>query len=106
MGYAHGQLLKPQVQEIIPGFMDHVKSELDQYVKFLPKDIRGMIEQFGIDTVLDITYEMTRLVYHNSTDVLLQSARLLIAAKAVNILTFKVFLLILGNILQIISLRR
>ncbi len=66
MGYAHGLLLKTQVQEILPQFMDHVKSELDQYLKFLPQDIRGMVEQFGIDTVLDITHELTKLALSNA----------------------------------------
>ena len=62
MGYAHGQLLKEQVQEMLPAFMKHVESEADQYIQFLPKDVRDMVEKLGLDAVLDITHIFTEYV--------------------------------------------
>ena len=59
MGYAHGQLLQSQIQKMLPAFMKHVESEVDQYVKFLPEDVRGVIEQLGLDAVLDMTHLLT-----------------------------------------------
>lgn len=60
MGYAHGQLLKDQVQEMLPAFMKHLENELDQYVKYLPKDLQRMLEKDSLDTVLDLTHDMTK----------------------------------------------
>ena len=62
MGYAHGQLLKSQIQKLIPAFMTHVEEEIDQYIKFLPKDLQNMIAKLGLDAVLDLTHELTKLV--------------------------------------------
>lgn len=60
MGYAHGQLLKSQIQKLIPAFMTHVEEEVDQYIKFLPKDLQNMIAKLGLDAVLDLTHELTK----------------------------------------------
>ena len=62
MGYAHGQLLRSQVQEMLPAFMEHVESEVDQYLKLLPEDLRTMVEKLGLDGVLDLTHELTKSV--------------------------------------------
>ena len=59
MGYAHGTLLKQQIQEIIPSFFAHVESEVEQYLHMLPKDIRDLIAKLGLDGALDITHILT-----------------------------------------------
>lgn len=60
MGYAHGQLLREQVQEMLPAFMKHLESELDQYLKYMPKFLQQIIEEYSLDEVLDLTYDLTK----------------------------------------------
>lgn len=60
MGYAHGQLLKGEINTTIPGFYQHVLQEIENEIDFLPKDIRDMISKYGLDGALDLTYELTK----------------------------------------------
>ena len=60
MGYAHGQLLKEQVNVTIPGFYRHVQQEVENATNFLPSDVRDLISKYGLDGALDLTYEMTK----------------------------------------------
>lgn len=60
MGFAHGQLLKEQINKIIPGFYKHVEKEIEDEIQFLPEDIRDFIAEHGLDGALDLTYELTK----------------------------------------------
>lgn len=78
MGYAHGSLLKTQIQKILPGFYAHVEAEVEQYLEDLPKgtvlvsslvnkrlilcvceDLRDFIAELGLDAALDVTHILT-----------------------------------------------
>ena len=61
MGYAHGTLLKSIIQDIIPNFYSHVESEIVQKLQFLPKEIRDLIANVGLDGALDLTHVLTEL---------------------------------------------
>ena len=60
MGYAHGTLLKDAIQAVIPAFYHHLEEEVEQYIKFLPLDIRDLIAELGLDGALDLTHLLTR----------------------------------------------
>ena len=60
MGNAHGQLLKEQINTIIPGFYQHVQQEIENEIDFLPKEISEFIAKYGLDGALDLTYELTK----------------------------------------------
>ena len=60
MGYAHGQLLKPQVQKLLPAFLKHVEQEVEVYLKDLPKELQDIIAELGIDAALEATELMTK----------------------------------------------
>lgn len=62
MGYAHGVLLKSQVQHVLPGFMKHVEQELESYLKGLPDDLKNAIAAIGLDAALEATHLLTELV--------------------------------------------
>lgn len=59
MGYAHGQLLKAQIQDILPSFMNHVEQEIEAYLKDLPEEIRKLIAELGLSGALDLTHLLT-----------------------------------------------
>eukprot|EP00698_Gefionella_okellyi_P020891 TRINITY_DN6653_c0_g1_i1.p1 TRINITY_DN6653_c0_g1~~TRINITY_DN6653_c0_g1_i1.p1 ORF type:complete len:440 (+),score=86.37 TRINITY_DN6653_c0_g1_i1:53-1321(+) len=60
MGFAHGQLLKDQITVMIPKVMQYLESQIDQYLKFLPQDLRDLIEKYGVEAGLEATYMMTK----------------------------------------------
>ena len=60
MGFAHGQLLKGEINTTIPAFYQHVLQEIDSEIEFLPKEIRDIISKYGLDGALDLTYELTK----------------------------------------------
>lgn len=60
MGFAHGQLLKGQINTTIPAFYQHVLQEVDNEIDFLPKEIRDLISKYGLGGALDLTYELTK----------------------------------------------
>ena len=60
MGLAHGQLLKDQINKIIPAFYQHVEGEIEDAIKVLPADVRDLIAKYGLDGALDLTYELTK----------------------------------------------
>lgn len=60
MGYAHGVLLKGEINTTIPAFYQHVLQEIDSDINFLPKEIADFISKYGLDGALDLTYEMTK----------------------------------------------
>eukprot|EP01013_Petalomonas_cantuscygni_P019606 TRINITY_DN3750_c0_g1_i1.p1 TRINITY_DN3750_c0_g1~~TRINITY_DN3750_c0_g1_i1.p1 ORF type:complete len:466 (-),score=97.85 TRINITY_DN3750_c0_g1_i1:605-1933(-) len=60
MGYAHGELLKPQAAKLYKQFTEFVAEEIDQYLPYLPPEIVRAISVGGLDLALDLTYEATR----------------------------------------------
>jgi len=60
MGYAHGLLLRNQIKELMPQVMQHIYDQVDQYINFLPDYIRKLIEEYGVEAALMLTYELTR----------------------------------------------
>ena len=59
MGYAHGTLLKSIIQDLIPNFYSHIESVIVQKLRFLPKDVRDLIANVGLDGALDLTHILT-----------------------------------------------
>lgn len=60
MGYAHGTLLKDKVQYLMTAFYKHVETEIEAYIKDLPKDVQDFIAAVGLDVALELTYLLTR----------------------------------------------
>lgn len=40
MGYAHGTLLKKEINIIVDEFFKYLDTQIDQYIKFLPEEVR------------------------------------------------------------------
>eukprot|EP01094_Clydonella_sp_ATCC50884_P006231 TRINITY_DN1529_c0_g1_i1.p1 TRINITY_DN1529_c0_g1~~TRINITY_DN1529_c0_g1_i1.p1 ORF type:complete len:435 (+),score=137.22 TRINITY_DN1529_c0_g1_i1:29-1306(+) len=60
MGYAHGSLLKEQVNALIPELFDWVFAQMQPYISFLPPLLQKAIEELGVHGALDLTYELTQ----------------------------------------------
>lgn len=60
MGYAHGVLLKSQIQSLLPAFMKHVEEELEVYLKGLPQIIKDEVAKIGINAALEGTHLLTK----------------------------------------------
>lgn len=60
MGYAHGTLLKDAIQTVIPAFYKHVEEEVEQYLQFLPKELRDLIAKLGLGGALDLSFLFTK----------------------------------------------
>ena len=62
MGYAHGQLLKDQIHDVVPKFMSSLEKEIESYIKYLPKDLQAIIAKEGLTAALEATYLLTKSV--------------------------------------------
>jgi len=60
MGYAHGKLLKADIQKVIPEFYQYFEQQADKYIHLLPENMRLLLVKFGAHAVLDATYVLTR----------------------------------------------
>lgn len=60
MGYAHGQLLKDEINKVIPAFYQHVEQEVKDAIDKLPKELQDIIAKYGLDGALDLTHEFTK----------------------------------------------
>ncbi|XP_065190525.1 protein dcd1A-like [Sycon ciliatum] len=60
MGYAHGQLLGPQANAVVTGYLAYAEAQIGEYIKFLPKKMAEWIERVGLEAALDATAVMTR----------------------------------------------
>ena len=69
MGYAHGTLLKDAIQTVIPAFYKHVEEEVEQYLQFLPKELRDLIAKLGLGGALDLSFLFTKEYVYNNMDV-------------------------------------
>ncbi|KAM9953672.1 hypothetical protein ACTFIR_008763 [Dictyostelium discoideum] len=64
MGYAHGTLLKEQVNELIPKFMEFAEIAIKEFIKTkfalrLPEFLIKLIEEFGVNAALDYVASAT-----------------------------------------------
>lgn len=59
-GYAHGSLLKDEINAFFAKFFAYVDTQIDPYLKDLPKELRDLIEKFGVQAALEATYLMTK----------------------------------------------
>jgi hypothetical protein len=59
-GFAQGTLLKKETGLLIQMMFKRIGATIDQYLGFLPEKLRTLIERYGLDFVLDLTYEATR----------------------------------------------
>ena len=53
-------MLKDQINKILPAFYQHIEQEIENEIKFLPEDLRDLIAKYGLDGVLDLTYDLTK----------------------------------------------
>jgi isopenicillin-N N-acyltransferase-like protein len=63
MGYAHGSLLKDELNEFIPRLWAYLEKQVTSILQSLPDWLAKLIADFGLDAGLDFTYELTR---HNT----------------------------------------
>lgn len=59
LGYAHGSLLKDDIQVMYKNFFAYLDGEIESAVPWLPKKIREILETKGVDGVLDYVYNLT-----------------------------------------------
>jgi len=59
-GRAQGQLLKDEILNLHKNFTTWIESQADQYLKFLPLDIRHLVEKMGMNAALDFTADLTK----------------------------------------------
>ncbi|KJE94290.1 hypothetical protein CAOG_04958 [Capsaspora owczarzaki ATCC 30864] len=59
-GFAHGQLLKDDIQALYPQFFGYLYQQIAPYLKALPKDIQIIIERDGVIAGLEYTFELTK----------------------------------------------
>eukprot|EP00003_Mantamonas_plastica_P022198 TRINITY_DN3728_c1_g1_i5.p1 TRINITY_DN3728_c1_g1~~TRINITY_DN3728_c1_g1_i5.p1 ORF type:complete len:503 (+),score=159.67 TRINITY_DN3728_c1_g1_i5:1773-3281(+) len=60
MGKAHGQLLKDQIQKMLPEMYNHIYEQIDSSIDFLPEDVRKFVEEYGLDAALQLTVDITK----------------------------------------------
>jgi len=60
MGFAHGKLLKNDIQKVIPEFYKYFEQQVDKYLHLLPEFMRLLFVKFGAHAVLDATYVLTK----------------------------------------------
>ena len=59
MGHAQGTALKEDVEYIFDEFPSYIDSQIEQYIGWLPKDIKKIIETDGVQAALDFTILLT-----------------------------------------------
>ena len=60
MGYAHGTLLKAQLNKFIPTLWAYLESQVVQILKMLPEWLAKILANEGLDAALDLTWELTK----------------------------------------------
>lgn len=60
MGFVHGQLLKDQINKVLPALYQHIEQEIKDAIHVLPKELQDIIAKFGLDGALDLTHEFTK----------------------------------------------
>jgi len=60
MGYAHGQLLAPQIKDLFPQLFEWLYGQVEAAIPFLPKFLQNIIAKDGIAAALDATYYLTK----------------------------------------------
>lgn len=59
MGYAHGELLKPQLRTFIPGLYQYMGQKIREALPNLPEWLKKIISEKGLDFALDLTHAAT-----------------------------------------------
>eukprot|EP01130_Rhizamoeba_saxonica_P002004 TRINITY_DN11815_c0_g1_i1.p1 TRINITY_DN11815_c0_g1~~TRINITY_DN11815_c0_g1_i1.p1 ORF type:complete len:425 (-),score=97.09 TRINITY_DN11815_c0_g1_i1:25-1299(-) len=59
MGLAHGQLLKDEINEVVPLAEQWVEETIEEYLDSLPKFLADLIAEYGVPAALDATYFLT-----------------------------------------------
>lgn len=60
MGFAHGSLLKEQLNQFMPTLWAYLESQVTSIMTKVPAEIAEIIANFGLDAALDLTYEATK----------------------------------------------
>ena len=59
MGFAHGTLLKEQINTIVPQVQGYIEAQVEQNLQFLPKWLQDLIAEAGATAALEATYWLT-----------------------------------------------
>lgn len=59
-GFAHGTLMREQIQTLFPEFYTYIYDQIQPYVHTLPLWLQKTIEVGGVAAALDATYELTK----------------------------------------------
>lgn len=60
MGYAHGQLLSPQIKQLYSELYPWIYEQIEQSLEFLPQVVQNYIAEFGVAAGLDFTWAATK----------------------------------------------
>ena len=60
MGQAYGSLMRDEIRKLLPEAFAYLRSEIGQYLQWLPKKLREEIETFGIEAGLNLTISVTK----------------------------------------------
>jgi len=60
MGYAQGELMKDQMNKLIPEIFEWMTEEIEETLSFLPEWMQKMIGEKGLPYLLDKTWEWTK----------------------------------------------
>merc|ERR1712137_148908 len=60
MGYAQGELLRSQMNDLIPAVFEYMYTQINQYIGFLPQWAQEVIDKFGTAFLLDLTWELCK----------------------------------------------
>eukprot|EP00762_Andalucia_godoyi_P002733 ANDGO_04502.mRNA.1 Protein dcd1A len=59
MGYAQGELMKKEFEELVPEFFQYIEAEVDQILSKVPKWMVNFIVKNGLNAALDLTWDAT-----------------------------------------------
>jgi hypothetical protein len=60
MGFATGQLMRAEINQIIPLMFQYVDSLILPYIKFLPQWLIDILDTQGVHALLDVTADLTK----------------------------------------------
>ncbi len=59
MGYAHGSLLKDEINQVLPAAENYIVQLIEQNLPYFPDWLLQYIAEFGELAALDVTYWLT-----------------------------------------------
>jgi len=60
MGFAHGSLMKKEIQQMYEFMYDWIDAQMQPYIDSLPEWLQKILEEIGIEGALEATYLLTR----------------------------------------------